>query len=98
MSEELKKILDELCKEDTTTELIDTSNLTKEDLDVFGKMITALMRLQSFKYNDTNKKEKKLQKLKKKYTRTIKKDNNHIYCEVRNYKKLHNELEKMKGE
>jgi len=39
---------------------------------------------------------KKLQKLKKKYTRTIKKDNNHIYCEVRNYKKLHNELGRMK--
>lgn len=50
------------------------------------------------KYNDTNKEEKKLQKLKKKYTRTIKKDNNHIYCEVKNYKKLHNELERMKGE
>lgn len=41
---------------------------------------------------------KKIQKLKKKYTCTIKKDNNHIYCDVRNYKKLHNELEKMKGE
>ena len=39
-----------------------------------------------------------MEKLKKKYTRTIKKDNNHIYCEVKNYKKLHNELEKMKGE
>ena len=39
-----------------------------------------------------------LKKIISKYTHTIKKDNNHIYCEVRNYKKLHNELEKMKGE
>lgn len=59
---------------------------------------TNLLLEKAFEINKRNNKEKKLQKLKKKYTRTIKKDNNHIYTEVRNYKKLHNELEKMKGE
>ena len=40
---------------------------------------------------------RKLKNLKSKYTHTIKKDNNHIYCEIKNYKKILKKLRKLKG-
>ena len=58
---------------------------------------TNLLLEKAFEIKKRNKTEQKIQKLKKKYTNTIKKDNNHIYCEIKNYKKLHNKLEKMRG-
>lgn len=81
------------CKEDFTL----FANIL-EDINIIRMILSFNKLKKKFTKPKQSKRLKEIKKLKKKYTRTIKKDNNHIYTEVRNYKKLHNELERMKGE